>query len=113
MDLTTAAVTTLAGGSASFADGVGVAARFNNPNFIAMDASGGALFVADGSNLRIRSVNISTALVTTVAGSGATGVADAVTALQATWTYPNSVLVHPTQPYIFVTDANRVKRVGV
>jgi hypothetical protein len=65
-------VTTLAGnGLASFADGVGTNARFNNNEGIALSYP--TLYVADGSNNRIRAVDVTTGAVTTYAGSGTAG----------------------------------------
>ncbi len=52
-------VTTVAGsGSASWADGVGTAIRFNNPSGVFVD-SNGVIFVADSSNHRIRCIGSS------------------------------------------------------
>ena len=62
-------VTTLAGsGSASFSNGVGVAASFSFPNGVAVDESGN-VFVGDCDNHRIR-VILSNGTVSTFAGSG-------------------------------------------
>jgi sugar lactone lactonase YvrE len=62
-------VTTVAGaaGSTGDSDGVGRAARFNNPYGLAVDGSGG-LVVADWSNNKIRRIT-SGATVTTLAGA--------------------------------------------
>ena len=49
-------ITTLAGsGTAKWIDGIGVAAAFNNPRSVAVDAFGNVL-VADKSNNRVRLV---------------------------------------------------------
>ncbi len=62
-------VTTIAGasGTAGSADGIGTSARFNSPLGITTDGSN--LYVADAHNQTIREVVISTASVTTIAGS--------------------------------------------
>ena len=69
-------VTTLAGraGSASFADGSGTVARFNEPFGVAVDDSGN-VYVADSSNNAIRKVT-SGGIVTTVAGGNGPGSTD-------------------------------------
>jgi hypothetical protein len=69
-------VSTLAGsGTATFADGTGAAASFNNPRGIAVD-SVGSVYVGDYSNNRIRKIT-SAGVVTTLAGSATAGSLDA------------------------------------
>ena len=56
-----------------YADGTGVAAKFNRPSGLVL--SGGALYAVDTDNNRVRKVTLAGA-VTTVAGSGTAGFAD-------------------------------------
>jgi sugar lactone lactonase YvrE len=62
-------VTTFAGapGAAGYADGIGPAARFNDPRGISIDGNGN-LFVADSTNNTIRKIT-SAGVVTTIAGA--------------------------------------------
>jgi DNA-binding beta-propeller fold protein YncE len=77
IEVATGAVTTLAGsGSGAFADGTGSAASFNNPNGLAYSADGSTIAVGDKSNNRVRLIDVATAAVTTLAGSGSYAFAD-------------------------------------
>jgi len=69
-------VTTLAGtaGIPGYADGTGPAARFRTPEGVAVDASGN-IYVTDTGNNVVRKVTPA-GVVTTLAGSGASGYAD-------------------------------------
>ena len=78
INIATKAVDTLAGnGAAGGSNGVGTSARFNFPRGVALDATFSTLYVAEQGGNRIRSVDLSTALVQTVAGSGIGGFGDA------------------------------------
>ncbi|EOD31059.1 hypothetical protein EMIHUDRAFT_434364 [Emiliania huxleyi CCMP1516] len=79
VEVATGAVTTLAGsGEEGGADGVGDAAQFYNPSGVAISPDGGALFVANYGNDKIRRVEVATGEVTTLAGSGTSGSVDGV-----------------------------------
>ena len=71
ISLATRVASTLAGlgGSAGAVDGVGTAARFMNTRDIALDSSGGGLYVADMTGCAIRWVHIATRSVSTVVGA--------------------------------------------
>ena len=73
--VSTASVTTLAGGGgpSGNADGVGRFASFDGPYGLAYDSSNKVLFVSDFSNNLIRRIVTSTCAVTTLAGGGTTG----------------------------------------
>ncbi len=80
VEIGTRKVTTLAGspGDSGVVDGIGPAARFDNPEGIACDGAGN-LLVADTSNNTIRRVVVATGAVTTLAGSaGQSGDADGI-----------------------------------
>jgi hypothetical protein len=77
-------VTTVAGSpeSTGSTDGVGPAARFDDPVGVTLDRLGGNLFVADAGNDTIRQVVLATGAVTTLAGApGLSGSADGLGAV--------------------------------
>ena len=103
-------VNTLAGtGSASFVDGVALAA-FNNPLGLAGDGSG-VVYVTDHGNRRIRKVTPSGA-VSLLAGSGAAAWADGMGAA-ASFREPWGATVHPVTGDIFCADRgdHRIRRI--
>ncbi len=105
-------VTTLAGsGSAGFADGTGMVARFNHPSGVALDTSSN-LYVADTGNNRVRKIN-SAGVVTTLAGSGATGVADGL-GTSAQFNGPEDVAVDSSgNVYVADTGNNRIRKINL
>src|SRR5208283_4476075 len=73
--LSTGMITTFAGtGTAGYSgdNGLATAAKLNAPYGMAVDATGD-LFIADYSNNRVREVNASSGVITTVAGTGTAG----------------------------------------
>lgn len=94
-------VSTLAGnGTAGFVDGTGSAARFNNPQGIAVDSSG-VVYVADTANNRIRRITTDGS-VTTLAGDGTAGFQDGAGS-QARFNAPQGIAVD-NQGSIYVAD---------
>ena len=75
VNVSTGIITTVVGnGARAFTgdDGPAINAAINFPNGITFDYEGN-MYLADTSNQRIRKVNASTGIITTVAGSGPTG----------------------------------------
>src|SRR5688572_6253919 len=93
-------ISTLAGGSEGFSDGVGAEASFNTPSGLAL-SSDGNLFVADTGNNRIRKITPE-GQVSTVAGDGTAGYADGPAA-QAQFNGPIGVAVDASGK-IYVAD---------
>lgn len=94
-------VQTLAGdGTAGYRDGAGAQARFNNPQGVAVDASG-AVYVADTGNHRIRRI-APDGTVATVAGDGTAGYQNGAGA-QARFNGPRGVALD-AQGNLYVAD---------
>ncbi len=98
--IATGAVTTFAGGpgSTGSTNGVGLTARFYNPNGITMDGTN--LYVADTQNHTIRKVVISTADVTTPVGLAATSGSADGTGSAARFSHPYGVVTDGTSLYV-------------
>jgi DNA-binding beta-propeller fold protein YncE len=110
------AVSTLAGsGSDGFADGIGAAASFYNPQGVAFSPDQTVIAVADRYNNRIRLIVVATGAVSTLAGSGGFGAfADGIGAA-ASFDYPTGVAFSPDQTLIAVADTgnNRIRLIVV
>ena len=70
----TGTISILAGGTAGFVNATGSAARFRNPQGVAVDVAGN-VYVADTGNSAVRKIT-PTGVVTTVAGTGVAGHTD-------------------------------------
>jgi DNA-binding beta-propeller fold protein YncE len=110
LNTSSVAVTTLCGGGAGFADGVGTAARFNNPAGLALDSASTILYTADSGNQLIRVTTLATGAVTTLAGSlrpsATAGFADGVGAAAAFFN-PIGAAISASDDRLFITEIGR------
>ena len=98
-------VSTLAGSTFGYLDGIGAAARFSNPFGVAV-LPNSLIVVSDSGNQLIRLVTLA-GVVTTLAGSRSTfgGYADG-TGAAAQFSIPNGIAVLPSSSLIAVGDAS-------
>lgn len=108
-DVNAQMVTTIAGSSQGYLDGIGTVAKFNGPAGVAVD-NNGTLYVADRLNHRIRKIS-STGIVSTFAGSGVQGGLDGI-GIQAQFKFPMSVAIDLVGN-IYVADAgnHRIRKI--
>ena len=115
VDATTGATTIVAGIDVPGMSGDGgpaTSAQLRDPNGVAADAAGD-LFIADSSNNRVRRVDATTGMITTVAGSGTAGISgDGGPATSAQLDNPTGVAVDAAGD-LFIADSsnNKVRRV--
>jgi len=108
--LATGTVSTIAGsGIAGFTDAIGASAAFNNPAGLGLYPDGKRLLVGDVFNHAVRSIDLSTNTVTTLAG-GTKGYADG-SLDTARFTSPADVVVSPDAAKVYVADGgnNRIR----
>lgn len=117
----TGVISTIAGnGAPKFAgdNGPAVGASLNFPSALKLDNAGN-LYIADSNNNAIRKVNLSTNIITTVAGTGAgfnsgSGLGDGGVATMAQLNLPNGVaLDNAGNLYIADTLNNLIRKVAV
>ena len=114
-----AAVTTAAGNAGpGYADGrATTVARFQSPVGLAITpVTGTFLYIVDGGNHRVRVLDISTGMVSTLAGSGAAGFADGWGASATFWS-PSHVVwdnsINPGGLLLADTGTNRIRSVSL
>ena len=108
VNLTSRAVSTIAGSTTGTADGTGTAAQFNRPYDVAV--SGNTLYVVDAASHRIRAVNLTSREVRTIAGS-TKGYKDGIgTAVQFDFQFFGGIVVD-SDTRLFVADPrnNRIR----
>ncbi len=121
IDAAAGTITTVAGGAANGAPGLGgdrgpaTAARLNSPAGVAVDASGN-VFIADTANNRIRRIDAATGTITTVAGGAAKGApgfgGDGGAATGAQLNSPSGVAVDGKGGILIADTANnRIRRI--
>ncbi len=109
----TGVIKVLAGtGTAGLLDGPVLDAEFFSPRGLAFDSQLNALFVADRDNNAIREVNLTSGLVSTVAGDGTFGYSgDGGPATSAELGSPTAVAIGPTGLNLYIADTfNNVVR---
>jgi len=105
-------IVTVAGGGNNGDGGTAIAASLNWPTGIAIDPNGD-LIIADSGNHRIRRVDASTGIITTIAGNGGSGFSgDGTLAVEASVSNPHSVAVNSAGDVFFSDYGNeRIRRI--
>ena len=101
----TNAVTSFAGASVTFADGAGSSAILSGPRGGVMDAAKLNLFFVDTGNFRVRSFNVATNTVSTVAGGATSAFADGPGLAGALFQTPSAITIDPASGALYVADA--------
>jgi len=115
VDATTGVITTVAGGGSGGDGGPATSGILASPASLATDGSGNA-FVGEGDNFRVRRVDASTGIITTVAGNGTSVlgfVGDGGPATSAGLATPIGLAVD-SSGNLFISEefiANRIRRV--
>jgi len=117
VDFSTGKVTTIAGtGEVGFSGDASLAttAKLANPTGLALDGKGN-LFISDSGNERIRKVNLSTGIITTIAGTGETGfIGDGVEATKAQLANPLGLAIDNNGDlYVVDRGNNRVRKINM
>ncbi|MDK2123351.1 NHL domain-containing protein [Parachitinimonas caeni] len=116
IDMKSGIVTAFAGiqgdGGFSGDGGPAIGAQLANPTAIAFDQTGN-MFIADAANNRIRRVDAVSGLLTTYAGTGATGMGgDGIAATAANFDWPQGVAVDASgNVYISDSSNNRLRKI--
>lgn len=93
--------------------GQATAAELYGPSGVALDANGN-IYIADGSNERIRKMNLATGIITTFAGIGTMGFSgDGGPAINAEFNTPSSITFDDSGNVYFSDQANfRIRKIN-
>ena len=97
-------------------DGPATAALVSSPTTVAVDPAGTALYFTDTENQRVRRVDTTTGIITTVAGNGTAGYSgDGDAAVAASLNYPRALGIDRSGTILYVGDSSnyRVRRVNL
>jgi DNA-binding beta-propeller fold protein YncE len=93
-------------------DGAAEKARFNRPTALAIDGEGN-VFVADQAGNRIRMIKAGTRVVSTVAGTGASGWLDAARGAEAKFNNPSAIVIGSAgELYVMDGGNQRLRRIS-
>jgi NHL repeat len=113
VDALTGVITTIAGdGIPGFSgdNGPAINARLNGPFFSCADTAGNIL-VADALNYRIRKINTTTGIITTIAGNGNSLYnGDGIPAINASFVLPVGICTDKLNN-IYISDENRIRKI--
>ena len=116
VNASTGVISTVAGngtGGYSGDGGAATSAELNGPDGVAVDPAGN-IYIADYNNNRVRMVNASTGVISTIAGNGTGGYSgDGGAATSAEIFFPSGIAVN-SSCYLFIADQNnnRVRSLG-
>jgi sugar lactone lactonase YvrE len=117
VDFSTGKISTVAGTGVAGFSGDGMEAKeaqLSNPTGLALDGKGN-LFISDSGNERIRKVDLTTGIISTVAGTGVTGFSgDGIEATKTELSNPLG-LAFNNEGDLFVVDRgnNRVRKINI
>ena len=110
VDITSGTVSDVAGsGTPGHADGAGADARFSSPTGIAVNETGTTLYVADSGNHRIRSIDIATKTVRTIAGDGTRATKNGL-GTAARFQRPTGIAVSGNTLYVTTINAGLIRK---
>jgi hypothetical protein len=117
LNLVTNIVTTFAGNGTNMYGGDGgpaARAAFNSLTSIALDSTNRKLYVADSNAYVVRVVDLTTNIITTIAGTGVYGYSgDGGDAKLAMFRSTAGLAVDPTTNSLYISDSARVRKVAL